>query len=99
MSRYKLMHISLWMVVVGEGEGGGCEVLQKHAAIFFSAMGADAGQATLNSSSGFIVLAVDRVRACSSPRHEDFVSIGHEADIVHTDKLLSRSQGKTLQRS
>ena len=55
----------------------------------FPEPGSDAGQATLNSSAGFIVLAEDGVRPGSAPRHEDFVSAGHGADAGRTDKPLS----------
>lgn len=62
----------------------------------FQETGSDAGQDTLNSSAGFIVLEVDRVGAHSSPKHEDFVSVGHGADTGRADKSLSRSLSATL---
>ena len=92
----------------GGGNGGwrGRSLSWSPVAVF-PETGSNAGQATLNSSAGFIVSEVDRVRPCSSsssssstpplpPQHEDSVSIGHGADTGSTDKSLSRSLRRTL---
>lgn len=71
-----------------QGHGGGVKAQMEFVAVF-SEMGSDAGQATLNSSVGFIVSEVDGVRPRSSPQHENFVSVRHGADTVSTDKSLS----------
>lgn len=70
--------------------GRGSEAQMELVAVF-PEMGSDAGQATLNSSAGFIVSGVDRVRPHSSPQHKYIVSIRHGADTMSTDKPLSRS--------
>lgn len=80
----------------GGTEGGKAQL---ELVAVFPETGSDAGQATLNSSAGFIVSEVDRVRSRPLPspphQHEDFVSVGHGADAGSTDKSLSRSLTRT----
>lgn len=78
-----ILHFSLQL----RGHGGGNAQMELVA--MFPETGSGAGQATLNSSVGFIVSEEDRVRPRSSPQHENFVSVRHGADTMSTDKSLS----------
>ncbi|KAI9520144.1 hypothetical protein NQZ68_020038 [Dissostichus eleginoides] len=80
------MSVSICQPCFAQAEPGGKAQLELVAV--FPETGSDAGQATLNSSAGFMVSKVDR--------HEDFVSVGQAADTGSTDKSLSRSLKKTL---
>lgn len=54
--------LQLW----GTSAGGGGRSLSWSPVAVFPETGSNAGQATLNSSAGFIVSEVDRVRPCAS---------------------------------